>query len=192
MAFSIDQLKSKISQKGGIALADLFEVKLPAIPGFDGIDELNVLCKDVNIPGRQITSNDRLIGMHLEKVAYGYAVADVSATFLCLNGFYVRKYFEAWQALAVNPETFELGYSHGPNGYAKDVSIYQLSKNSEMTEENNMGFLQPDADSKKVYGVKLEYAYPTTLNGIGYANENQNIVEINVQLSYRNWKPIEL
>lgn len=197
---SIELIKSKVSAKQGLARSNLFAITLPNIPGIDvDEDELNVLCRDVTIPGRQLLSNERQIGMNLDKVAYGYAVQDVSATFLCLNDYYVRKYFETWQGLVVNPDTFELGYK---NEYSKDVSIYQLSKNPETSAYNpkkdpyaepgrpSKGFLKPDASSKKVYGVKLEYAYPTSMNGIQLNNELDGLVELNVQFSYRNWTQI--
>ncbi|MDC0308803.1 hypothetical protein OAL25_00925 [bacterium] len=182
---SIELIKSKVSAKQGLAKSNLFAIALPAIPGIlTDQSELNVLCRDVTLPGRQILSNERLIGANLEKVAYGYAVQDVSATFLCLNDYYVRKYFETWQGLVVNPDTFELGYT---NEYAKEISIYQLQKPD--YEISGTNFLNAPK-SAQVYGVKLQKAYPTTMTDLQFNNELDGIIEINVQFSYRNWKPI--
>lgn len=182
---SIELIKSKVSAKQGLAKSNLFAITLPNIPGlFVDQNELNVLCRDVTLPGRQLLSNERQIGMNLEKVAYGYAVQDVSATFLCLNDYYVRKYFETWQGLVVNPDTFELGYK---NEYSKDISIYQLQKPD--IEISGTNFLNAPKTSQ-VYGVTLQKAYPTTMTDLQFNNELDGVVELNVQFSYRNWKPI--
>jgi len=181
---SIELIKSKVSAKQGLARSNLFAITLPSIDGLSGVEELNVLCRDVTLPGRQLLSNERQIGATLEKVAYGYAVQDVSATFLCLNDYYVRKYFETWQGLVVNPDTFELGYK---NEYSKDITIHQLQKPE--YEISGTSFLNAPK-SAQVYGVKLQKAYPTTMTDVQFNNELDGIVELNVQFSYRNWKPI--
>lgn len=198
---AIEDLKAKVNQKRGLARTNLFSVELPRIAeaAMDG-RELNVLCRDIVLPGRQILSNERLIGSQMEKVAYGYAVTDISCTFLCLNDYGVRTYFEAWQNKAFNQETRELGYSHGLDGYAKPVKIHQLEKSGNprnilpefIRKQINipgLGFL-PAPQNRKVYSLELEYAYPTSMNAITFNNELDGIVELNVQLSYRNWKRI--
>jgi len=198
---AIEDLKAKVNQKRGLARTNLFSVELPRINGaaMDG-RELNVLCRDIVLPGRQILSNERLIGSQMEKVAYGYAVTDISCPFLCLNDYGVRTYFEAWQNKAFNQETRELGYSHGPDGYAKTVKIHQLEKSGNprnilpefIRKQINipgLGFLSAP-QNRKVYSLELEYAYPTSMNAITFNNELDGIVELNVQLSYRNWKRI--
>jgi hypothetical protein len=38
-----------------------------------------------------------------------------------------------------------------------------------------------------IYTCKLEKAFPTTVNAINLNNEQNGLVELNVQLSYRNW-----
>ena len=198
---AIEDLKAKVNQKRGLARANLFSVELPRIAeaAMDG-RELNVLCRDIVLPGRQILSNERLIGSHLERVAFGYAVTDISCTFLCLNDYGVRTYFEAWQNTAFNQETNEIGYSHGTNGYAKSVKIHQLEKSGNprnilpefIRKQINipgLGFL-PAPQNRKVYSLELQYAYPTTMSAITFNNELDGIIELNVQLSYKNWKRI--
>ena len=194
---SIEQLKSVVSRSGGIARNNLFTMVLPSISGVSiNPEELNVLCRDVQLPGRQILSNERRIGMQLEKVAYGYAVTDVSATFLCLNDYGVKDYFEAWQNITLNQDTYEVAYK---NEYAAPIKIYQLAKNKLTRSVNlyntnildilNVG-LNLNFRTDVVYGCELIDAYPTTINALQLNNELDGVLELNVQFSYKNWRRI--
>ena len=55
----VDDFKSLVSNKGGIARANLFSVSLPGLPGIATNEEMNLLCKDVSLPGRQVTTRER-------------------------------------------------------------------------------------------------------------------------------------
>lgn len=210
MANSIDQLKGLISEKGGIARPNIFRVELPTLPGMTS-SNLNLLCKDVLLPGRQILSRERQIGIPIEKIAYGYVVEDVPMTFHVLNDYGVKQYFEYWQNLAVNQNTYEIGYK---DDYAKQVKIQQLRKGLGLPifsrslglpqlptiiqnrlptigpfnlarNEINIDFVSSE---DVIYECVLEDAYPTTMNAIQLNNELDGVIELNVQLSYRNWK----
>jgi hypothetical protein len=177
MTYSIDQLKGEVSRGGGFAKGNLYRVILPVIPelyiNLTGVDvtypqSLNILCKNVTLPGKQLTTVNRTVGVVSQKIAYGYAVEDVSMTFLGLNDYIARKYFENWQSYALNPNTNEVRYK---NEYAKTVTIQQLDKYHRV-----------------VYSVDLEKAFPTQLLNIDFSNDNSSAVDINVTLSYSKWK----
>ena len=124
MTASIDRIKSNINQRGGIARPNNFLVELPSLPGFDRAnDNLNILCRSATIPSKQILTTDRRIGMEFEKVAYGYAVDDVSMSFLLTNDYYVRKYFDTWNKLIVGENNQVAAYK---SNYQKRVVIHQL------------------------------------------------------------------
>lgn len=165
---SINDLKGIISGKGGAARSNRFRVILPPINGVAS-NELDLLCRDVNLPGRQILTRERTIGLQTRKIAYGFAQEDVSITFLLLNDYGAKRYFEAWQNIAVNQQTLELGYK---NDYSKKVSIFQL-----------------DNQNRNVYKCDLLEAFPTTMNTVALNNELDGLVEVNIQLSYTNWEP---
>lgn len=210
MVQSIDQFKSLINNKNGLARSNLFRVKLPSLPGARS-EEMNILCKDVNLPGRQILTNERQIGMQNVKVPYGYAVQDVSMTFHVLNDYGVKEYFETWQNLAVNQNRYEVGYQKGVGGYARDVEIEQFRKVKRLprrfTEEfrsetglqqflprlsdfeivQDVFGLQDQLNDLVIYRCKLIDAYPTGLNAIQLNNELDGVVELNIQMSYTNW-----
>ena len=98
MANSIEDIKALANTKLGFARTNKFLVTLPTVGvgggllagivgAFGGMGggasprELNILCSNVTMPAKQILTNERRIGMELQKVAYGYAVDDISMTF---------------------------------------------------------------------------------------------------------------
>ena len=132
---SIDQLKSLASSKLGFARTNQFLVELPTnfsgSGGFlgslttlltsgvglgSGGGDLNLLCSSATLPGKQILTHDRRIGMEFQKVAYGYAVDDVALTFYALNDYGTRKYFDEWRSYTLNENGHIAGYK---KDYAK-------------------------------------------------------------------------
>ena len=228
---SIDELKSLISSKGGLANPTLYRVFLPKSPGnFYKVDtpELNMLASSVTLPGRQIMTQEREIGGVVQKVANNSATADVNMTFRVLNNYGVRRYFESWQNMAVaqgdthagSRQEIALQYS---TDYCFDVKIQQLKKgfgipiyNTALpmpklpTEIQNrlpkidtlgealgsidlaQGELDLDfmAGDQVVYECTLMGAFCTTMNAIELTDASNNqILELNVSLSYRRWVP---
>lgn len=203
MVATIDKFKSLIGAKGGMARPNLFRIKFPSLPGATS-EEVNILCKDVQLPGRQIMTNERRIGLQMEKVPYGYAVGDVSATFHVLNNYGIKEYFETWQNLAVNQQTKEIGYQ---SEYARSVEIEQFQKvqklpnrfrkefdNSLLPRLSDVDIVQQffnvgdQLNDLVVYRCKLIDAFPTSMTAIQLNNDLDGIVELNVQLSYTNWE----
>lgn len=194
---NIDAFKAYVSSKGGFARTNMWQVILPVLDGFDiATEELNVLCKDVVLPGRQILTNERMVGMKPTKQAYGFAQDDVSLTFHLLNDYKVKQYFDEWSSRVVsNNPPYELNY---PNEYSGDVVIQQIQQGGGGGEVNlldvtvaginiDINGVYPKKPSKVIYTCKLEKAFPTTINAINFNNEQNGLVELNVQLSYRNW-----
>lgn len=214
---SIDELKGLVSSRLGLARSNQFLVELPSlsgpggsplgggpitgstditafvpsIPGIlqsePGSYELNLLCKTASMPGKQILTHDRRIEMINEKVAYGYAVTDITLTFYMLNDYGARVYFDKWRKTIVNEETFEVGYK---NDYAKTVKIHQLRK--PLLGFQSRGGLNANISigGGTAYSIELEEAFPTTINQIDFSNDQDGLVECSVSLSYTNWKVI--
>lgn len=211
---NIDQLKSTISSKRGIARGNVYKITLPSINGISS-NEINLLCRAVNIPGRQIMTVERRIGNTFQKIAYGHAFDDVNLSFLLLNDYGVRNYFEAWQSLCLNPNTLEPGYLKGPGGYGFDIQIAQLKKgvgfpigNFDLGVSNipseiqgrlpslgpiNLAQGEIDLDfitgGDIIYECQLLEAFPTTMSAVELGDDQQDsILQLNVQLSYRDWR----
>ena len=195
MVYSVDQLKGALSR--GLAVPNLFRVYLPALPGIVDTRTLNLLCKNVQLPGRQLLTNERIVGMKQVKQVYAYAQDDASLTFHVTNDYNLKRYFEYWQNLAVDIETKQLNY---PDEYGFEVRIEQLEKGAAFdlpVDINfNLGQLNIDididlfTDAKSVYTCVLEKAFPTTMNAIEFNNDPNGMVELNVQLSYKDWRSV--
>lgn len=185
---SIDQLKSLISSKGGVAQSNQFMVQLPALP-FAEARELNILCRTTTLPGRQILTNERLIGPKGRKVAYSFSQEEVNMSFLVLNDYGVKKYFEHWQNQVFDQETYQVNYK---NEYAKPIKIMQLKKGFSLDADVKLGPFEIDIDlfrqANVVYEVELYNAFPTTMNEIQLSNEQNGLIELNVSFAFDNWK----
>lgn len=206
MVASIDNLKSTISSRGGIARPNNFLVELPSLPGFSrASDPLNILCTSASIPSKQILTTDRRIGMEFEKIAYGYAVDDVSLTFLVTNDYYVKKYFDRWKDFIISEDRQIAAYK---NDYQAKVVIHQLRNSIPRTAfDIQVGALPIGIDVSNflnsltakagvnvgltTYSVELIDAFPTTISAIEFNNQPDAFVELNIQMSYTNFKRAE-
>ncbi len=184
---SINEIKALASRKGGFAQSSQFLVKLPDI-GFYDTRDLNILCKSVSLPGRQILTSDRTIGVKQTKVAYGFAAGPVSMTFNVLNDYGLKEYFELWQNRIVNNGNFSPAYK---NTYAKNIQILQLKKGVGFDTDLQLGPFRLDIDLFKsanvVYECTLLNAFPTSMVDIALSNEG-GLVELTIEFEYDNWK----
>jgi len=186
---NIDQLKGVASKGRGFASANQFLVELPSLDGRYDTRDLNILCTNVNLPGRQIMTQERLIGIKARKMPTGFASDDISLTFHVMNDYGIRKYFETWQNKVINQDTFEIGYA---NNFTEQVRVKQLKKGMAFDFPIDKIFgLNLDLDIRTresiVYECTLKDAFPTTMNSIEFTDEQDGLVKLNVQLSYTNW-----
>ena len=204
---SVDQLKSLASSKLGFARTNQFLVELPTTFGGSGGflgslttlltsgvglgsggGDLNILCSQATLPGKQILTHDRAIGMEFQKVAYGYAVEDVTLSFYTLNDYGTRKYFDEWRKRILDEDGLMARYK---NEYAKDVKIHQLRK-----PIFNLGVgagpikVNIGLGGGSVYSVRLRDAFPTSIQAIELNNDMDGLVQVTVQLSYTNWESV--
>ena len=209
---TIDELKSIASSKLGFAQSNQYLIELPTIgpggflknllsflppiPSVPGVfdtgnpstREMNVLCSQATLPGKQILTAERRHGMEFQKVAYGYAVDDVSMTFYMMNDYGVKKYFDSWADSIVDQENGEVAYKAD---YAKTIKIHQLRK-PQFGFSANLGPLKANLGigGGSVYTVELEEAFPTTLGAIQLSNDLDGLVQFTVTLSYTKWRTV--
>lgn len=212
--FSIDDLKAEISQAGGLAQPHQFKIQLPQLRTFNvDANQLNLMCTSASLPGRQIMSLDYAVGTTNRKIANGYAVTDMSLTFLVANNHVVRQYFEAWQAEAHDPTTKEIGYYED---YTYPVTIMTVERGIRFSLykqqlggaldripsgiRNRLPKLGPlDLSQNEIdLGVKLKArdtfkcrlleCYPTTLTEQALGNAQEGFMELTVQLSYSDFE----
>ena len=213
---TIEDLKSVATAKLGFARPNQFLVEmppigsnafggvggflanlLPSIPNIPGVldtgtpssREMNILCSNVNLPGKQVLTTDRRIGMEFQKVAYGYASQDVSMTFYLMNDYGVKTYFDAWIASTINEETGGVAYK---SEYAKSVKIHQLRR-AIKGRSIDVGPLSANIGigGGTVYAVELLTAFPTTINPVELNNELDGLLQLTVEMSYTRWRKID-
>lgn len=166
---NVNEFKSKISERGGLLDTSKFRIRLPQVPGMTiGERDLNLFCISVDMPGRQITTQPRRIGIKEEKIADGFATDDCNVSFYMPADGVIKNYFEKWAAFAVPNE---IGIVNYKVAYAKTVIIEHLTK---------LGTVS--------HSVKLLEAFPTSLQSIELSNETTNqLSRYAVQLSFTDF-----
>ena len=127
-------------------------------------------CEAISFPGRNMdTTEDTNIYGPIRSIVTGYSFGDISATFQCSTDMREKKYFESWQRLSFNPQTFAIGYY---NDYVGSVDIHAL-----------------DEQDNRTYGVKLIEAFPVSIDqqALSYA-ENTSYQTVGVNFKYRYWQ----
>jgi len=209
MAYRIDDFKSLVSRSGGLARPNMFRVFLPSLG--NGTSSLNLLCTSAELPGRQIMSTEQTIGTVNRRYASGYATTDVTLNFYVMNDHAVKNYFETWQSLVHSQQTYEVNYY---NNYVKPVIIQHLQRGvSYNILRKQLGFVDripnfllerlPDigpfdfsqgeiqldigSNDTPVYTCLLQESYPTTMNAIQLGDAEDGVMQLSVQLTYKDW-----
>ena len=195
---SIEELKALANTKLGFARPNRFLVTLPSLGGggifgfFTGgasPRELNILCSNASLPAKTVLTNDRRIGMEFQKVAYGYAVDDVSMTFYLMNDYGVKEYFDAWRNSAIPEDGGNAFLSNYKSSYAKSITIHQLRQPlkgfSKQVGPIRFGL---GLGGGSVYSVELLDAFPVATSAIELNNELDGLVQLTVTFAYTNWR----
>ena len=188
---SIEDLKGKLTSKNGIAAANQYRVELPRWKGASA-RTLDVVCKEVNMPGKQVLTLERQMGIFQEKIANGFAIEDVTMVFHVLNDYGVKKWFDSWQKEIVGDYGSMSGFVGYKSDYTKSIRIHQLRK-----PIARFGFdLGPldinfDAFGSTIYSVELMEAFPTTLTSIALSNDPEGLVEVSITFSYTKWRTVK-
>ena len=129
-------------------------------------------CESFEFPGRNLDSApDTNIYGPVREIVQGYSYGDVTAVFQCSSDMKEKRFFETWQRLAYNPQTWSMQYY---NDYTGAIKIFQL-----------------DETDRQRYGVELVEWFPKTIAAqpIAYASVNE-IQKVSVTFAYRYWKDL--
>lgn len=194
MANSIDDMKSLISKKGGLARTNRFQVIFtpPSVSLLNLNPEvlvgslvsgsfkvknlindprdISLLCVSAQLPGRQITTADYIAEKQAVPQVQSIIDEDVTLKFMLTNDYYMKIMFDNWVNSIVDLDKYRVGYK---KDFAVDVIIQQLN-------DKNI----------PVYGVRLENAFPTTVAAIELDNSSENTIqELSVTFSYDKYEP---
>jgi hypothetical protein len=199
---SIDSIKSTINRRGGIARGNRYAVYVshpsrgmnsllkydPAtmlnnlISG-DGVHladfiqdprDLFLLCKQVGLPGKRISTTNAAHNHNLTKKPYSAATDEVSMSFLLTNDYYIKKYFDMWQEMIIDT-THDHYKTYYKRDYCSDIIIQQLSQSNDVIPG---------------YTIKLENAYPIQIGQVDLSSEGEGLLEVNVTWEYDNFRSI--
>jgi len=129
-------------------------------------------CNSISIPARSLRTqvNGNIYGP-THQIVQGQVFAPVEASFYCGSDLAERYFFEEWQKITYNPDTYDINYY---KEYIGSVEIYQLNEQDERT-----------------YGCKLEECFPVTIGALPYGHGNSNTIQtISVEFAYRYWRNI--
>jgi hypothetical protein len=156
---------------GGVgASTNLFSQTLLGQVGGGDIRDVSYQCNSIAFPGRNITvTEDVNIYGPTREIASGFTYGDITAKFYCHNDYREKKFFETWQRLAFNPQTFAMNYY---DDYTGTIQIYQL-----------------DHKGNRTYGCELVECFPKNIGDQSLMGAQATAaMEVSVTFSYRYWK----
>jgi len=178
---SIDTLKSSISNHGGVAPGNRFNViftppkmslinKNPAnLIGnlasgslslrnlINDPRDISFLCQSVSLPGRNISTLDYMSDKGSRKQPYTFVDSEVTMSFLLTSDYYIKTMFDTWLENIFDTENYYVGYK---KDYSTDITIQQLNK-----------------ENIPVYGVRLVNAFPTSVTDITLDNSSADTAQ---------------
>jgi len=171
----LNDILSEFHSDNGYAIPNRFEVLITR-PGGSANDarKVSLRCETVLLPGRNLnTVTDGMPYGPTREVVDGVTYAeDISMTFQASSGLDERVFFEEWQELAFNKQTWNVGYY---NDYVSTVEIYLL-----------------DRQDQRRYGIKLIEAFPKTIGGTDLSQAaNNEIIKTSVSFSFRYWESLD-
>ena len=152
------------------ALNNVFSKVMEENTGEGTTRKVGLQCETIDFPGRNLdTAPDTNIYGPTREIVQGYSYAEITATFRMSSDYKEKKFFETWQRLAYNPQTFAMGYY---DDYVGTIQIFQLDQND-----------------KRRYGVELIECFPKTVAAQALtATQATDVQKLSVTFSYRYWK----
>ena len=185
--------------KNGYAVSNRFEVIIAApMANFAEQRRVSLRCETVSLPGRNLDSmTDTNIYGPTREIVKGVTYAeDVSLSFVSSGGLEERVFFEEWQKLAFNEETWNVNYY---NDYIGTIEVYLLDKGGKpavarqpSTVPGSGGKKAPVTQESRRYGIKLWEAYPKSITATDLSqSSNSEIIRISVGFSFRYWTSLD-
>ena len=184
--FSPDRFRGTVTLGLGLASANRFEVEMPSIRGMVKVngkevedattsEDRTMLCTAAQLPGKQITTTTRGIGIDQQAIATGHTMPEVNLTFYLTNTYSMKHYFQEWQECITSQDPDKAQHVGYYSNYAtgKEVRVRQYTRNA-----------------RRVYSVKLIDVFPTNVSVVEYNNQAQTAAaELTVGLAYRTYVP---
>jgi hypothetical protein len=173
---SIDDFKSQISARGGLAKPSLFRVIIPnarklKTGEIDASESFMFLCESTSLPGRNIDTVDVVYQNNSIKVPHSFSVEDVSMSFIVTNDFFIKKVLDDWHNLLIDRGNYRVSFKES---YTRDISIQEL-----------------DMTGKVVYAIILRNAYPNSISPIEVASDNESVMKLTASFTYEDYEELD-
>ena len=168
---ALNQFISLISS-GSFARKNNYEVSIkpPNSMTLSGLKKghLNMRCESITLPGMNVSSSndDIRIGPGREHV-FNVTFNPVTAVFLCSDYLTEKGFFEEWQSLSFDTESFAIGYY---KNYIGSILIKQKNDKNQVT-----------------YTAELLEVFPKSVSALEFATDAQDLQKLSVEFAYRRW-----
>ena len=154
------------------ALSNIFAKVMQENTGEGTTRKTGLQCESIEFPGRNLDTNpDTNIYGPTREIVSGYSYAEITGVFRCSSDMREKSFFETWQRLAYNPQTWSMGYY---DDYSGGLEIHQL-----------------DQKDRRRYGVQLIECFPKNIAAQSLtAQQATDVQKISVTFSYRYWKSL--
>ena len=167
-----ESLSSFISQikKDGLARQNRFTVNLAIPKGMPNLyKEFNIVhlfCEQATLPGiAMVTQPIRTYGETREMVS-DRTFENITLTFLVDTKMLVKKLFDEWTSIIINPATRLAGYY---DQYATTMNI-----------------MIQDTENSNTYECELREVYPKSVQAISLDNNSKDVMKLAVTFAYKN------
>ena len=175
--FGIEKLKAAVSNLGGFAKGNRYNVTFTDLPtGLSTTvnENLQYLCESVSLPTKGIASNPQDIYGPPREIPYRETFTEAALSFILDDNFTVKRFFDKWQENIINVETGNVSYW---NDFVATINITRLSNDATSF-----------TDAAKTYNVELREAYPSAVGEIALGHTQGNeILRLSVTFKYRKW-----
>jgi hypothetical protein len=172
--WNLSKFRSEVLSGAGLSRTNRFEVVITPPPklasSFSESYLSSLYVEQASLPLLNLTVKPlKIFGPSYQRpISSEYGGEGISLTFHVDREMKVRKFFENWMHIIVDPDTFTVGYQ---SDYIADVYIKQLDEQDNVT-----------------YEVKLIEAFPRSMNMLELNNGSTNQTHrLNIIFAYRNW-----
>ena len=157
MAFTPEEILQTINKGGGPSRTNKYTIRITPPDAMSRefkryAQELEFLCEAMEIPGRIFPVKAfSTYGQEYKFPTGDVNTSDLNLTFICTNSMRELEFFEAWQSLVINPDTWDVGLHNDFVGTI-DINIF-----AEYNKDN------------PTYTFKVTNAWPTTRTQLAYS-----------------------
>lgn len=173
---SINEFISQVKSEG-LARDNRFLVEItpPQAIFNNGVArKLSLYCQNVSLPGMNFASNPVTTYGEQREVIYNRQFEPLSMEFLGDNPMNIKKFFDSWQQLIIDPVTRLVSYYQD---YIGTIEISQIDVSDE---------------ERPTYKVRLFEAFPKTVSPVNYTSASKDVTKVQVSFEYKYWVPVEV